>query len=1112
MKMKYYVSIAFLAFCGLLHGQAPQGFKYQAVARDGDNQPYAETELQVRFTLLQQGVPGTIAYQERHNNVMTTDLGVFALNVGEGTPLIGSFSAIEWGAHSFFLRVDISIDNGLSFLPLGISQLLSVPYALYAARSGSPDEDNDPTNELQTLSLQGDTIILSNGGGLVVLPSGGVADNWGTQSVTTTGDFTGNGTPGSPLGIAPGSINSGDIQDGSINSGDIQNGSINAADLAPGTIPTYTGGTGIQINGTTVNNTGDLSPTNELQTLSQQGDTILLSNGGGLVILPSGGVADNWGTQSVTTTGDFTGNGTSGSPLGIAPGSINSGAIQDGSINAADLAPGTIPTYTGGTGIQINGTTVNNTGDLSPTNELQTLSLQGDTILLSNGGGLVVLPSGGVADNWGTQSVTTTGDFTGNGTSGSPLGIAPGSINSGDIEDGSINAGDLAPGVVSNLWAASGGQIYNTNSGNVGIGTTTPQAPLHIQQPGVSSEALRIDGTNPWIGLRQTGGGVYDGYIQQVTDRFEIGTRPGSNIGLRFSPHLSPAMVISPDGRVGISAQTSVPGSAKLFVGGSGNSGIQVRLDNVNTGTSGLTIGLVNPANGATGNPVGLNSQVIPSGMTVNGSANIEGKGIGGVFYGGDKGIIAKRFINSNSTFGMANNFTQFYGDTTLAMSGLFESNSSLGMLNINNGDGHNVPSILNLGGGQTFFVNRFVSMGMASINRSTSADFSIGLLGRSESPGNYEVKTKIGLIGEAQDFSFVESFVGEIGNEDFFFDAIGVKNIGVYGLANGFYSDGGLSTFGVGVYGHCAGDGYAGYFAGDTYAERMSIGTTEVSERLAVNGNIRSNGLIYTIRNSGEVFRGGNDFSIEDIDLANFIGIRGQQNPTVGGVRLGNTGGYLFGHSGGISINTTTLNGQNNANALRVVQDDDYGIALSRANGSTWDFSVFGGGDGLNLYFNNTFKGYFDTPSGNYIPASDRRFKHSVEVLPSVLEKLARLRPVSYRFVENDNGHRYLGFIAQEVLEVFPEVVHELPLRPGQAKNGEPYYGINYNEMSVIAVRAAQDLVETISQQQNEISELKTDIETLRNENAALQVKVSEIDALRAEVAQIKAMLLEKK
>lgn len=95
---------------------------------------------------------------------------------------------------------------------------------------------------------------------------------------------------------------------------------------------------------------------------------------------------------------------------------------------------------------------------------------------------------------------------------------------------------------------------------------------------------------------------------------------------------------------------------------------------------------------------------------------------------------------------------------------------------------------------------------------------------------------------------------------------------------------------------------------------------------------------------------------------------------------------------------------------------------------------------------------------------------------------------------IKDDNGHRYMGFIAQEVQAVFPKMIYELPPQPETEEDQTPHYGLNYNEFTVVAIKAIQ--------------EQQTQIETLRTENAALQAKVSEIDALRAEVEQVKALL----
>ena len=64
-----------------------------------------------------------------------------------------------------FLKVEIDVDGGSNYVEMSIQQLWSVPYALYAEKSGN-DNDRDSLNEIQTLSYTGDSITLTDGGGI----------------------------------------------------------------------------------------------------------------------------------------------------------------------------------------------------------------------------------------------------------------------------------------------------------------------------------------------------------------------------------------------------------------------------------------------------------------------------------------------------------------------------------------------------------------------------------------------------------------------------------------------------------------------------------------------------------------------------------------------------------------------------------------------------------------------------------------------------------------------------------------------------------------------------------------------------------------------------------
>src|SRR5207253_1927558 len=72
---------------------------------------------------------------ERHQT-NTNNFGLFTLAIGRGNVVSGNFGSINWGAVSKFLRVEIAVGGG-SFQVQGTTQLLSVPYALYAEKSGN---------------------------------------------------------------------------------------------------------------------------------------------------------------------------------------------------------------------------------------------------------------------------------------------------------------------------------------------------------------------------------------------------------------------------------------------------------------------------------------------------------------------------------------------------------------------------------------------------------------------------------------------------------------------------------------------------------------------------------------------------------------------------------------------------------------------------------------------------------------------------------------------------------------------------------------------------------------------------------------------------------------
>lgn len=154
--------------------QLPQGINYQAIVRDNGGAVISEQAVTYQFSVLQGSASGTAVYTEAH--AATTDVnGLVNLVIGAGNGT-DDFSSIDWSAGPYFLEVAVDETGGNSPVALGASQLLSVPYALHAGTAEDVDDaDADPSNELQSLSITGSTLSISDGNA-VELPGGGAPD------------------------------------------------------------------------------------------------------------------------------------------------------------------------------------------------------------------------------------------------------------------------------------------------------------------------------------------------------------------------------------------------------------------------------------------------------------------------------------------------------------------------------------------------------------------------------------------------------------------------------------------------------------------------------------------------------------------------------------------------------------------------------------------------------------------------------------------------------------------------------------------------------------------------------------------------------------------------
>ena len=252
---------------GMAQAQAPSKFSYQAVVRDASGALINKSPVGIQISLYKNATSGTAVYVERHTANSNAN-GLISIEIGSGTLQSGNFSTIDWGNNNYFIKSEMDPNGGTSYTVELSNQLLSVPYALYANSSAPQkendpefkassaasitssnitdwdndlvdDADSDPANEIQDLDLTSTILTITNNGSATSIDLSGYLDNTDTSVLTEA------------------------------------------------QVDAYVGNNGFltsEIDGDT---------TNEIQTLTQVGDSLFLSNSGGVVSI-SGSDTSVW--------------------------------------------------------------------------------------------------------------------------------------------------------------------------------------------------------------------------------------------------------------------------------------------------------------------------------------------------------------------------------------------------------------------------------------------------------------------------------------------------------------------------------------------------------------------------------------------------------------------------------------------------------------------------------------------------------------------------------------------------------------------------------------------------------------------------------------------------
>ncbi len=132
--MKIYTLVSAVLLSISLLAQAPTKMSYQSVIRGANNTLVIEKTVGVRISILQGNESGSSVYSELHTPT-TNSNGLASLSIGGGKNTTGDFAKIDWSKGPYFVKTETDVAGGTNYQLTAVSELMSVPYALYAANS-----------------------------------------------------------------------------------------------------------------------------------------------------------------------------------------------------------------------------------------------------------------------------------------------------------------------------------------------------------------------------------------------------------------------------------------------------------------------------------------------------------------------------------------------------------------------------------------------------------------------------------------------------------------------------------------------------------------------------------------------------------------------------------------------------------------------------------------------------------------------------------------------------------------------------------------------------------------------------------------------------------------
>ncbi len=129
---KLFTFLVSVVFATCVWAQSPQKMSYQAIIRNSSGQLVTNHTVGIKISILQGSASGAVVSTETQTPTSNAN-GLISIEIGGGA----GFSTINWSAGPYFIKTETDPTGGTSYTISGTNQLLSVPFALYAANSGS---------------------------------------------------------------------------------------------------------------------------------------------------------------------------------------------------------------------------------------------------------------------------------------------------------------------------------------------------------------------------------------------------------------------------------------------------------------------------------------------------------------------------------------------------------------------------------------------------------------------------------------------------------------------------------------------------------------------------------------------------------------------------------------------------------------------------------------------------------------------------------------------------------------------------------------------------------------------------------------------------------------